>query len=97
MAVSRINYAIEIPKWLTEVNPNSALNARDVRQLFNIASGTLVKHKRAGIFPQCDFETHGQHTYPTPSEQWYVKTILAFIKHHHDLQSRQAGVTSRPA
>lgn len=72
---------VELKPWVFEVSPNSALNRRDLAAMFNVGINTISTWINKDLFPKPDFTTPGfKYTNQMPSNEWYVKTIIAWFK-----------------
>ena len=69
---------LEIPTWMDDVRPKSAMSARDVRVFFKLASLSMLdKLIDRGDFPPPDFRAGPQHKH----RMWFISTIKKVVKH----------------
>jgi len=85
------------PSWLKEVSAHSCLNARDIKEMFNISHNTLDLKIKSGEFPPPDLKgivgnsMFGADTTHSKSNQWKVLTIRKFFKQLKEKQNEKAS------
>ncbi len=78
----------QIPQWLYEVAPDSALNAMDFAAVLGICKRTLNERIKGGIVPPADFRhtaygknpKYGLHVGVHHGRQWYIKTVIKYLE-----------------
>ncbi len=79
-----------IPRWLFEINPMSAINSRDFSQILNVKPNNFDYLVRKGSIPPPDFRIsriyigNNSRFGITGVREWYVKTVIAYLKTLHN-------------
>jgi len=74
---------MKVPSWLYEIKSDSTLNSRDVAGILGITVRAMEMRVIRGKFPLPDHHIIRWRKRSVPSKQWYVKTIIKFIKSQH--------------